>query len=42
MLLLNPRDLSSFGLDAPSRALVEQTVAFFEKKGKKKGFGYLG
>ena len=34
MLLLNPRDLSAFGLDAPSRALVEATVAFFEAKGK--------
>jgi acyl-CoA dehydrogenase len=36
MLLLNPRDLSPFGLDAPSRALVEATVAFFEKKGRKR------
>ena len=35
MLLLNPRDLAACGLDAPSRALVEETVAFFEKKGKK-------
>jgi acyl-CoA dehydrogenase len=36
MLLLNPRDLSALGLDAPSRALVEETVAFFERKGKKR------
>jgi acyl-CoA dehydrogenase len=36
MLLLNPRDLSAFGLDAPSRALVEETVAFFELKGRKR------
>jgi acyl-CoA dehydrogenase len=36
MLLLNPRDLTSLGLDAPSRALLEETVAFFETKGKKR------
>ena len=36
MLLLNPRDLSAFGLDAPSRLLLEETIEFFERKGKRK------
>ncbi len=36
MLLLNPRDLSSFGLDAPSHTLVEAVVVFFEAKGRKR------